>query len=155
LSTVAWISCKSSAGARAATLAPADSLMDDMRTSSNTNKRSRRCRLLNLVEEFVSCLTDAFQSLDLSQCQIRLCHEPAFCRYLVLNEIVFCSRVADSRPAFPGRVHQIQIIWNQRDEVVDVGVPIAIEGRGEEQFRVVVEEHEPHVVERTYLGRTG
>src|SRR5882672_11671985 len=83
--------------------------------------------LLNLVEEFVSCLADALQTVNLSQSQLRIGHEPAFCRDLVLNEIILSSGVANSRPAFPSRVHEIQIVWNQRDEVVDIGVPVAVE----------------------------
>ena len=39
-------------------------------------------------------------------------------------------------------------VGNLRHEVVDVGVPLAIVGGGEEQPRVVVQEHEAHVVER-------
>ena len=41
----------------------------------------------------------------------------------------------------------VQFVGNLRREVVDVGVPVAVEGRGEEHPRVVVEEHEAHVVE--------
>ena len=118
-----------------------------------TNKH-HRC-YCNLVEEFVSCLADALQPLDLSQSEIRIGDEPAFCRDLVLNEVILRSGVANPRPAFPGRVHEVQIVWNQRDEVVDIGVPIAVEGSGEEQSRIVVEEYEPHVVEGADLGRTG
>src|SRR5882724_12186989 len=101
--------------------------------SDSDHEQSRRCRLLNLVEKFVSCLTDALQSIDLSQSELRIGHEPAFCRDLVLNEIILSSGVANSRPAFPCRVHKIQIVWNQRDEVVDIRVPIAVERSREEQ----------------------
>src|SRR6266404_7852734 len=105
---------------------------------------NNRCGLLNLVEEFIHSLADALLSLDLSQSQLRTGDEPAFCCDLVLNEIILSSGVANSRPAFPGRVHEIQIVWNQRDEVVDIGVPVAVERSREEQSRIVVDEHEPH-----------
>ena len=39
------------------------------------------------------------------------------------------------------------VIGNLRREVVDIGVPLAVIGRGEEKLRVVVEEHEAHVVD--------
>src|SRR6266850_8564598 len=84
-----------------------------------------RCELLNLVEEFIHRLADALLSLDLSQSQLRIGHEPAFCCDLVLNEIILSSGIANSRPAFPSRVHEIEIVWNQRNEVIDIGVPIA------------------------------
>src|SRR5882724_12686830 len=86
-----------------------------------------RCGLLNLVEEFIHRLADAILSLDLSQSQLRIGDEPAFCRDLVLNEVVFRPWVANPRPAFPSRVHEVEIVWNQRDEVVDINIPIAVE----------------------------
>src|SRR6266850_3461685 len=86
-----------------------------------------RCGLLNLVEEFIHRLADALLSLDLSQSQLRIGHEPAFCGDLVLNEIILSSAVANPGPAFPSRVHEIEIVWNQRDEIVDIGVPVAVE----------------------------
>src|SRR5882724_372030 len=112
-------------------------------------------RLSNLVQKFVSCLADALQSLDLSQAEIRLGDEPTFCRDLVLNEVIFRPWVANPRPAFPSRVHEVEIVWNQRDEVVDINIPIAVERSGEEQSRIVVDEHEAHVVEGADLARTG
>src|SRR6185436_1560794 len=110
--------------------------------------------LLDLVEKFVSRLAESLQPVDLSQSELRIGHEPAFGRDLVLDEVIFRSWAANPRPAFPGGIHKVEIVWNQRDEVVDICVPIAVEGSGEEQFRIVVEEHEPHVVEGTDFGRT-
>ena len=78
---------------------------------------------------------------------------PAFCRDLVPGEVVLRLRAANPRPAFPRRVDDVQVVGDLRHEVVDVGVPVAVEGRGEEQLRVVVQEHEAHVVEGADLVR--
>ena len=94
-------------------------------------------------------------AVDLSQSELRIGDEPTFRCDLVLNEVIFRPRAANPRPAFPRRVHEVQIVGNLRDEVVDIGVPIAVERSGEEQSRVVVQEYEAHVVERADLVRTG
>src|SRR5689334_5317885 len=65
----------------------------------------------------------------------------------MLHEVFFCLRTANSRPALPGRVDDVEKVGDLRREVVDVGVPVAVIGRGEEESRVVVYEHEAHVVE--------
>jgi FAD/FMN-containing dehydrogenase len=52
----------------------------------------------------------------------------------------------DARPALPRRVDDVQEVGDLGDEVVDVRVPLAVVRRGEQHLRVVVEEHEPHVV---------
>src|SRR5678815_4442129 len=86
--------------------------------------------LLNLVEELIHCLADALLSLDLSQSEFGIGHEPTFCRDLVLNEVIFRPWVANPRPAFPGGIHKVQIVWDQRDEVIDISVPVTVERRG-------------------------
>src|SRR6185369_16247128 len=48
----------------------------------------------------------------------------------------------------------VEIVWNQCDEVVDVSVPIAVEGSSEKHSCVVVEKHEAHVVESSNFGCT-
>src|SRR6185503_21120875 len=75
-------------------------------------------------------------------------------RDLVLDEVVFRAGTTNPRPAFPGRVDDVEIVWNQCDEVVDVSVPIAVEGSSEKHSRVVVEKHEAHVVESSNFGCT-
>src|SRR5512133_3562145 len=125
---------------------PASSLGPCPVPLQTTIKRSSPLALLDLVEKFVSRLAEPLQPVDLSQSELRIGDEPAFCRDLVLNEVIFRPWVANPRPAFPSGIHKVEIVWNQRDEVVDISVPIAVEGSGEEHFRIVVQEHEPHVV---------
>ena len=93
------------------------------------------------------------EPVDLRHRQIRMGDVPAFRRDLVLDEVVLRVRMANAGPAVPGGVDDVQVVGNLRHEVVDVGVPIAVKGRGEEQPRVVVEEHEAHVVEGADLVR--
>src|SRR5262245_1687354 len=81
----------------------------------------------NLVEEFLDGFADALQPIDLSQREIRIGNKPAFCGDLVLDEVVLRPGAANPRPAFPGRVDDVEIVGNQGDEVVDVGVPITVE----------------------------
>src|SRR5215510_3671301 len=45
-------------------------------------------RRTNLVEKFIHRFAGALQPVDLSQSQLRIGDEPAFCRDLVLNEII-------------------------------------------------------------------
>src|SRR5262249_3171603 len=73
-------------------------------------------------------------------------------RYLMLYEVVFRLRAANSRPAFPRSIDDVQVVRNLGDEVIDVCVPVSVERRGEEQSRIVVDEHEAHVVERADLA---
>jgi hypothetical protein len=48
----------------------------------------------------------------------------------------------------------IQRIGNLRREVVDIGVPLVVVGGGEEQLGVVVQKHEPHIVDGPNPVRT-
>ena len=57
--------------------------------------------LRNLVEEFVGRLAESLQPLDLSQSEIRLGDEPAFCRDLVLNEVILSPRGCESPASLP------------------------------------------------------
>jgi hypothetical protein len=82
--------------------------------------------LRNFFEKFVNRLARLLQSIDLSQREIRIGDEPTFCGYLVLNEVIFRSGASNARPAFPRGVHEVQIVWNQRDEVVDIDVANSI-----------------------------
>src|SRR5262249_33919327 len=103
--------------------------------------------LSNLVEEFVQSLADTLQPENLRHRQIRIGDVPAFRRDLVLDEVILRSRTANARPTVPRGVDDVQIVGNLGHEVVNIGVPIAIKGRGKEQPCVVVEEHEAHIVE--------
>jgi hypothetical protein len=75
---------------------------------------------------------------------------PALSRDLVFRDIVFRLGAANSRPAFPRRVDDVEVIGNLRNEVVDVGVPVAVIGCGEQELRVVVQKHETHVMETAH-----
>src|SRR5262249_13978771 len=58
-------------------------------------------------------------------------------------------------PAFPGRIDDVEIVGDRGHEVVDVRVPVAVEGGGEEELGVVLQEHEAHVVQRADQLRAG
>src|SRR5262245_35576621 len=104
-------------------------------------------RLADLVKKFVHGLAYALQPLNLRHSQIRIGDVPAFCRDLMFGEVILRSWAANARPAVPGGVDYVEIVGYLCHEVVNVGVPIAVKGRGEEQPSVVVEEHEAHGVE--------
>src|SRR5436190_2942094 len=74
---------------------------------------------LTLYWKNVNRPSDARLPLDISQSEIRIGDEPAFCRYLVLDEVVFRPGTTNPWPAFPRRVDDVQIVWDQSDEVVD------------------------------------
>src|SRR6188472_4384978 len=106
-----------------------------------------------LVQELVRGLTDALEPADVRHRQIRVGDVPTFCIDLVTGEVVLRARAANPRPAFESTIQDIQIVGDLRREVVDVGIPLAVEGGAEEQLRVVVQEHEAHVVEAADLVR--
>src|SRR5256885_8832612 len=101
----------------------------------------------DLVEELVSCLADAFHSLDVPYRQIRMGDVPAFGGDLVFGDPVLDFRAVNARPAFPARKEDVHFIGDLRHEVVDVDVPVAVVGSGEEQLFVLVQKHETHVVD--------
>ncbi len=111
--------------------------------------------IADLVQQLVNRFSDARLPLDISQSEIRLGDEPAFCRDLVLDEVVFRPGISNARPAFPRRVDDVQIVRDQSNEVVDIDVLIAVERSGEKHSRVVVEKHEAHVMESSDFGCTG
>ena len=69
----------------------------------------------------------------------------------VLDDPVLHLRAVNPRPAFASRENDVHFVGNLRREVVDIGVPLAIVGGGEEQLRVVVQEDEAHVVKGANL----
>src|SRR6186713_3166941 len=92
----------------------------------------------DLVQELVRGRTDALEPGDLRHRQIRVGDVPAFGVDLVAGEVVLRLRAADPRPAFEGAVQDVEVVGDLRREVVDVGVPLAVEGGAEQQLRVVV-----------------
>src|SRR5262245_5080764 len=151
---VACMSLVSSAAERVEGVSPADSLMDNMRASFQESgplrtglRANDERRLLNLVEKLLSGLADALYAVDVPHRQIRMGDVPAFCRDLMLGDPVFHLRAVNPRPAFPARKEDVHFVGNLRHEVLDVDVPVAVIGGGEEQLGVVVQKHETHVVD--------
>ena len=70
---------------------------------------------------------------------------PAFGGDLVFGDPVLDFRAVNARPAFPARKEDVHFIGDLRHEVVDVDVPVAVVGSGEEQL--FVQKHETHVVD--------
>src|SRR6516165_10570970 len=153
--TVACMSLVSSVGERVERVSSTGSLMDNasilsralgpLRTGSGANDEPHR--LSNLVEEFLSGLADALHAVDVPYRQIRMGHVPAFCCDLVLGDPVFHLRAANPRPAFTWGEEDVHLVGYLRREVIDIGIPLAVVGSREEQLRVVVQEHETHVVD--------
>src|SRR5262249_22658099 len=104
-------------------------------------------RSTNLVEEFLSGLADALHVGDVPYRQIGMGDVPAFGRDLVLDDPVFHLWAANPRPAFASGEDDIHLVGDLRCEVIDIRVKIAVVGSREEQPRVVVQEHETHVVD--------
>src|SRR5262249_45275186 len=103
-------------------------------------------RLSNLVEEFLSGLPDALHAVDVPYCQIGMGDVPACCRDLMLLDPVLHLGTVNARPAFPSRKEDVHFVGDLRHEALDVDVPVAVVGGGEEQLRVVVQKHNTHVV---------
>src|SRR5262245_13371096 len=134
--------------------------MDNMSASfqgpvhSDRTPRNDERRLCNLVEEFLGGLADALDVVDVPYRQIRMGDVPAFCRDLVLSDPVFHRGVAKPRKLLEFGEQQIQLVGNLRCELVEIAVPrIAVVGGGEEQLRVIVQEHKTHIVDGGYLLR--
>src|SRR5438046_2762800 len=101
----------------------------------------------DLVEELVSCLADAFHSLDVPYRQIRLGEVPAFGGALVFVHPVPDTRAVNARPAVAAGKEDVHFIGDLRHDVVDVDVPVAVIGSGEEQLFVLDQKHETQVVD--------
>src|ERR1043166_447991 len=101
----------------------------------------------DLVREFIQRLTDALQSSRLRYPQLGTGAIPGVGGNLVPGDKVFHRRVMNSRPTFDIAEEQIHGVRNLRDEVVDISIPVAIVGRSKEQFCVVIQEDETHIVE--------
>src|SRR6188474_3157323 len=87
----------------------------------------------NLVQELVNRLADALQPEDLRHGHVRISDVPAVRRDLVRGQVVLRAWTANAWPPVPGGVDDVEVIGNLRHEVVDIGVPVAVIGRGEEQ----------------------
>jgi hypothetical protein len=101
----------------------------------------------DLVQKFVYCLTDALKPSRLGYRQIRTGNVPGFGGDLVPGDKVFRRRTMNSGPPLEIAEDQIHRVRNLRHEVVDVSIPVAIIGSGEEQLCVVVQKDEAHIVE--------
>src|SRR6185312_983982 len=146
LRIVAWISVRST-------------FTDDIGASfhqcnlDHSKKKLTAWLRADFVQEFVKRLTDALEPSRLGYRQIRTGDVPGIGGDLVLNEPVLYVRVVNSRPSLEIAEHQVHGSRDLCHEVVDIGVPLAIVGGGEEQLRVVIEKHEAHIVERAdYVG---
>ena len=73
-------------------------------------------------------------------------------RQLVPGDEVLHLGAADSRPSLEAGEQDVHVIRDLRREIVDVGVPVTVVGGGEQQFAVVIQEHETHVVHRADLS---
>src|SRR4030095_851910 len=108
----------------------------------------------NLVEKFFNRLVDALLSCGLDHRQIRVRDVPALCGDLVLSDPVLHRGVAKPRKLLEFGEQQIQLVGNLRCELVEIAVPrMAVVGGGEEQLRVIVQEHKTHIVDGGYLLR--
>src|SRR5262245_20358556 len=106
LSTVAWISCKSSVGADVETLTPTDSVTEDMGdplqgvrvacTRIRTNESP--LQLGNLVEQFIDGRADTLEFPRLRHSKIRIGDVPAFGCDLVLRDPVRDRGVVNPGP---------------------------------------------------------
>src|SRR4030095_6467562 len=156
---VAWISVRSSVGAWVERLPSTDSFTDDMGASlfmgpgplgpvpRVTNSPLRLC---DLVEKLLNGFTDALEASCLATREMCIGDVPCVRRDLVLDDPVFHLRAPNPRPPHGIAEQQIHSVGNLRREVVDVRVPLAIVGGGEEQLRVVLQENEAHVVDRDH-----
>jgi hypothetical protein len=72
---------------------------------------------------------------------------------LVLHDIVLHLWRGDSGPALRLGKDHIKQVGDQRGEIVDIGVPVAVVGGSEEQLGVVVQKYKAQIMERADLGR--
>src|SRR5262245_2273301 len=147
--TVACMSLVSSAGERVERVSPADSLRDNMRASFQGGPVHLRTglyangerRLGDLVEEFVDRRTDPLQPSRVLDAEIGVADIPGVGRDLVLDDEVLHGGVTDARPAFTVGEHHVEVVGNDRGEIVDIRVPITVVCRDKQELRIVVEEH--------------
>src|SRR5262249_27287575 len=103
---------------------------------------------------FSNLFADLLEPMGFCHRQIRATDVPGVGRELVTDEKVLNVWVANSWPSLDVTKEQIHGRRNLRYEIIDVGVPFAVVGSGEQQLRVVVEEYEAHIVERANDIRT-
>src|ERR1700759_4284810 len=71
----------------------------------------------DLVQELLGRRADPLQAPRLDHGQIRITDVPALCGDLVRGKVVLGPGAADPRPAFPSRVHDVQVVGDLRHEV--------------------------------------
>src|SRR6202042_2044305 len=64
----------------------------------------------DLVQELLDCRADPLQAPRLDHGQIRITDVPALRRDLVRGKVVLGPGAANPRPAFPSRVHDVQVV---------------------------------------------
>src|SRR5712671_1201299 len=101
----------------------------------------------DLVEELFRCRADSPEPSCLHNGQSRIGDIPEVRRDLMPRDVVLHLRTAHARPTLRIAELEVQDVRDLRGKVLDVDVPVAIVGSAEEQLRVVVEKHEPHVVD--------
>src|SRR5262249_7603500 len=117
-----------------------------------------RCQIrssTNFVEQLVDRLADLFEPFGFGHGEIRRSDIPA-----VRSNLAACDPVLDRgvvhslrRIAHHVAEQHVERIGNLGRKVVDIGVPVAVIRRGEQQSCVVVDEHEAHVVQGADLVR--
>src|SRR6266849_9711763 len=107
--------------------------------------------LADLVEEFVRGTADALEPSRLDHGQIRIRDVPEVRRDLMLHDVVLHLRATHSGPTFGVAKLQVEDVGNLRCEVLDIGVPVAVVGGAKQQFRIVVQKNEAHVVDGAKL----
>src|SRR5215471_21370154 len=135
--TVAWISCSSNASACAGGAPAAVSSRVDMARA-----------LADLVEKLVDGLADLFEPSGLRDGQVRIGDIPAIRLDLVAQEILPHLRTVHARIALTIAEQHVERIRNLRGEGRDIGIPVPVKRRSEQELGIVVEEHEAHVVHR-------
>src|SRR5262249_12041975 len=107
-------------------------------------------RSANLIEKFIDGLAEAFQPARLRDGQVRIGDVPRISRDLILDEPVLDHGAADAGPPVTIAEQYVHRVRDLRHEVVDVAIPSAVIGRAEEELRVIVQQHEAHVVQCAY-----
>src|SRR4030095_14352434 len=87
-------------------------------------------QLSNLFEEFLDRGADFLELSRVPDGDVGITDLPAGGRDLMLDDEVLHGGVADARPAFTVAEDHVEVIGNDRGEVVDVRVPIPVIGCG-------------------------
>src|SRR5258706_8949457 len=100
----------------------------------------------DLVEEFSRRVADSLEPSGLHHGQVRIGDVPEVRRDLVARDEVFDLRATNPGPPFDIAELEVEDVGDLRREVFDVGIPVEIVGSAEQELRVVIQNHEAHVV---------